>query len=408
MYTRLLNIWTSFRSSFWFVPSLLLVVVTCAAFGLIHFDKIYGQVMVTAFPMFEMSPPAARSILSSIVGAMVSTTGVVFSITIVALSLASSQFGSRLIRTYRNRKTTHFTLGIFVSTSLFCILVLSSIREVDDYRFVPTTSVVVGILLTVVCLGTLVYYIHDMSMAIQAPNVIQHSADDLDLAIDRLFPESFGERGPGEECQDSDNPLHATLKDRVNRPCFSFKSSQVGYLQAIENETLMKVANDENIIIRLLIRPGDFLGRDREVVEVWRIARSADDDLNRLKETVCSAIENCLIVGAARTHIQDIRHAFDELVDIAVRALSPGVNDPFTAVNCVDRIHSALVVLQDRKIPSAYRFNDEGELRIIAQPVGVDECIEGSLGMIENYASKDPLVADRIKAVKQVLEARRS
>ena len=406
MYTRVLNIWSNFRSSFWFVPTVLMILATVTAFGMIRFDKTYGQVIVAKYPMFEMSPPAARSILSSIVGAMVSTTGVVFSITIVALSLASSQFGSRLIRTYRNRRTTHFTLGIFVSTSLFCILVLASIREVNDFSFVPTASVIVGILLTIVCLATLVYYIHDMSHAIQAPNVIQHSADDLDDAIERLFPQSFGKEVDGDATRQQ--PGETALKeieDTLDEPAFSVPCTRVGYTQAIENETVMGIANERDLIIRLLIRPGDFLFKGRPLAEVWCHAELSGEELKALENTVCHTLQGSLIVGAERTHLQDLRHAFNELVDIAVRALSPGINDPFTAVNCVDRIHAALTELRARDTPSAYRLNQDGALRVIAVAVELEECIQGSLGVISNYAADSPMVMERIENSLSLLDS---
>lgn len=155
MYTWFLNKWENIRSSFWFVPAILMAGAAVAAWLLIRLDAAIDNRFVAAANWMELSPPAARSILSSIVGAIVTSTGVVFSITIVALSLASSQFGSRLIRTYRNRRSTHYTLGIFVATSLYCILVLASIRENGDYQFVPTISVATGIVLAVICLGTL-------------------------------------------------------------------------------------------------------------------------------------------------------------------------------------------------------------------------------------------------------------
>ena len=397
MYTRLLNIWSNFRSSFWFVPSMLMGLSTFMAFGMILFDKTYGQRIVETYPVLEMSPPAVRLILSSIVGAMVSTTGVVFSITIVALSLASSQFGSRLIRTYRNRRTTHFTLGIFVSTSLFCILVLASIREVSGKSFVPTASVSLGILLTVVCLATLVFYIHDMSRAIQAPNVIKHSADDLHAAIDRLFPEGFGEEVHEDASkQQLDATAFRSIDETLSAPQFSVVCAKIGYLQAIENETVMGIANQHELTIRLLVQPGDFLFDERRSAEIICPTTLNDEELERLKDSVGQAIRQSLIVGSERTHIQDIRHAFDELVDIAVRALSPGINDPFTAVNCVDRIHAALMILRKRKMPSAYRLNDEGELRVIAEPVSLEECIDGSLGVISHYAADSPMVSVRV------------
>lgn len=380
-----------------------------AALGMIRFDQTWGRGIVEAYPMFEMSPPAARSILSSIVGAMVSTTGVVFSITIVALSLASSQFGSRLIRTYRNRRTTHFTLGIFVSTSLFSILVLASIREVNDYAFVPTASVIVGILLTVVCLGTLVYYIHDMSQAIQAPIVIQQSADDLDDAIERLFPQTFGKEAneagqQGAVESEPDETELKTIAKRLEAPRFVVNCKKVGYVQAIENETVMGTANEHELIVKLLIRPGDFLFQGRPIAEVYCETKLTGDHEEEFEENVTEALQSSLIVGPNRTHMQDIRYAFDELVDIAVRALSPGINDPFTAVNCVDRIHAALVTFRQRNTPSPYRVNEDGELRVIATPVKFKECVDGSLGVISDYTEGNPMVSRRIANALELLD----
>jgi uncharacterized membrane protein len=403
MYTKLLDVWSKFRSSFWFLPTILMFLATVLAFAMIRFDRTYGQAIITAYPMFEMSPPAARSILSSIVGAMVSTTGVVFSITIVALSLASSQFGSRLIRTYRDRRTSHVTLGIFVSTSLFCILVLASIREIGEIRFVPTASVIIGIILTVVCLATLVYYIHDMSRAIEAPNVIQSSANDLDRAIDRIFPEYIGKEAEsfqGREDADYDR----TGESESSAPDFSISSTSVGYVQAIQNESLMGVANQHGFVIRLLVQPGDFIQKGSKLANVSLNLPDQKHDEDELRRTTCNSIRKSLIVGPERTHIQDIRYAFNELTEIAVRALSPGINDPFTAINCIDRIHAALRVLSQRKFPSRFRQNQHGELRVIAESVTFEECVHSSLGMIRHYASDSPIVRDRVESALQSLE----
>ncbi|QEG24667.1 DUF2254 domain-containing protein [Mariniblastus fucicola] len=405
MYTRVLNTWSKFRSSFWFVPTLLMVLATGAAFGMIYLDETYGKRFVNTFPVLELSPGAARSILSTIVGAMVSTTGVVFSITIVALSLASSQFGSRLIRTYRNRPTTHFTLGIFVSTSLFCILVLASIREIDGQAFVPAASVVVGIMLTVVCLATLVYYIHDMSLAIQAPNVIQHSADDLDEAIERLFPAGIGEHAEENDAGQFDESALESAEEKLGECLLLINCGKVGYLQAMEDETIMNLANQESLTIRFLARPGDFLFNERPLVEIWRHEIDPERSTEEFREDISKSIQDSLIVGPERTHLQDIRHAFNELVDIAVRALSPGVNDPFTAVNCVDRIHAALMTFKKRELPSKYRLSEDGKLRVIALPVSFEECVAVSLDVILQYASDDSMVSNRIAVAKDWLSA---
>lgn len=371
---------------------------------MISVDKAYASEIVETIPFLEMSPPAARSILSSIVSAMVSTTGVVFSITIVALSLSSTHFGSRLIRTYRKRRTTHFTLGILVSTSLFCILVLSSIREVDGTHFVPVTSVGMGILMSAICLATLVYYIHDMSRAIEAPNVIQSSADDLHQAIERMFPESVGKSANSPQAEPSNINIDTTDD-------FKVMSDQIGYVQVIEHETLMSMAERYDLVVRLEIRPGDFVHQEQSLATICENGGKSERGGQATKgqagkcDEITESIKRSIVVGPERTHVQDVRYAFNEIAEIAIRALSPGVNDPFTAINCIDQIHAALLLLRKRKIPDKYRVDRQETLRLIAESATLDECLTCSLLVIQPYAANDPVVKNRIETVLEELNA---
>ena len=408
MYTRLLNHWENFRSSFWFVPAILMISAAVGAYLMVTLDGKIDKDIVKAFPIFEMSPPAARSILSSIVGAMISATGVVFSMTIVALSLASSQFGSRLIRTYRGRRSTHFTLGIFVSTSLYCILVLSCIREIKEYVFVPTLSVGLGIVLTVVCLSTLIYYIHDMSYAIQASSVIDKSAEALDAAMQRLFPTKLGQPVDPEEDEGQipDESMGDRCEENLGDRIWTTKCDRVGYVQAIENESVMSLASEHKLVIRLLLQPGDFIHPGSLLADIHQAAdRESLEDLDQ--EAVNLKLADSLIVGGNRTPTQDIRYAFNELVEVAVRALSPGINDPFTAINCVDRISAALHELKSCKIPSAYRVDEDKVLRVIAEPVQFETCLQNSLGVIEHYAKDNPMVKERVASALSAIEQTR-
>ena len=404
MYTRIQNIWENFRSSFWFTPSILMLLATFGACVLIAVDYRFRDVLINASTIFEMSPAAARSILSSIVGAMISATGVVFSMTIVALSLASSQFGSRLVRTFRTRRSTHFTLGIFVSTSLYCILVLSSIRDFGE-GFVPTLSVFTGILLTVVCLITLIYYIHDISYAIQASSVVDRSAIDLHKAMKRLFPKQMGSSGKEDSERQTNHAGASTDREwekQLGEPLWTTKCDRVGYLQAIENESVMALAEEQKLIFRLMLRPGDFIHPEVELAKIFEPPkRDAEIEIDR--EAINKELCTHLIVGRNRTPTQDIRYAFDELTEVAVRALSPGINDPFTALNCVDRITAALHELKACERPSRYRLDEEGDLRVIADPVTFDCCLEKSLGVIEHYADGSPMVEQRVAFSKKSL-----
>ena len=403
MYTRLQNIWENFRSSFWFTPSILMLLAATGSLAMVLLDYKVDKSLVRSSPIFKMSPAAARSILSSIVGAMISATGVVFSMTIVALSLASSQFGSRLVRTFRTRRSTHFTLGIFVSTSLYCILVLAAVRDTDQL-FVPTLSVAVGILLTVVCLTALVYYIHDISYAIQASSIVNISAADLHEGMTRLFPDRIGEDGESENAQPSEGQQgQQTREERLGEPLWTVKCDQVGYLQAIENESVMALARDQQLIFRLLRQPGDFIYPGSKLANVFASAdldRPQEVDQEKVNKKMCDS----LIVGSNRTPTQDIRYAFDELTEVAVRALSPGINDPYTAINCVDRISAALHELRSCKIPSRYRLDEDGYLRVIADPLTFEHCLQKSLGVIEHYASDSPIVKEQILIAKNSLK----
>ncbi len=176
-------------------------------------------------------------------------------------------------------------------------------------------------------------------------------------------------------------------------------------------------------MIKLAVRPGDFLFEKIVVVEIFYSGKDSLEDVSSenmldrnnpvnatskdqsdVTEKISKGIWDSLIVGAERTHVQDVRHAFDEVVDIAVRVVSPGINDPFTAINCVDRIWAALATLQDRQIPDPRRFDENGVCHVLATPINVDECIEGSLGMIQNHATDSPLVLRRIEQVLESLD----
>ncbi len=437
MYTRLLNTWAAMRASFWFVPVMMVMVGVGVAFGLIWVDSAIGGWAVKRFTGLKMSPGSAQSILAAIASAIVTSTGMVFSITILAISIASSQFGSRLIRTFQNHGASQATLGLFVATSLYCIIVLAAIRDIGDSPFVPELSVSVGILLGLTCLMALIYYIHDISHAIQAPNVIRASASDLEHALKRLFPKRIG-RSPGEVGADDGKPEpefdSSALRDRDQIPVVA---ESVGYIQGIENETLLSLACEHNLVVALRVQPGDFIFEGSPVADIhWTgdfdaqeyqsqrgattgtrtDTESGHSDGNadetarkQFENRLADKIRKVLIVGSQRTPTQDIRYAFSEVVEIAVRALSPGINDPFTAVTCVDHIHAALTGLLQRKPIASHRYDKEGRLRVVAVPVSFAVCLRSSLGIIRQYQEGHPMVVDRLnRSVEQMLETTRS
>ncbi len=297
-------------------------------------------------------PEGARSVLSTIAGSTITVAGVVFSITIVTLSLASSQFGPRLLRNFMNDRATQFVLGVFVSTFLYTLLILRTIRGTDANSFVPFLSVTSGILFAVASVGFLIFFIHHVPNSIQAENLVGRVAEELQARVDRLYPDELGE-GPREKKSDVEARLPRGFAEEAE-PIHSKKS---GFIQAIDEERLLQLAQREGLIIQLCRRPGDFIAEEAALAVAW--------PADKLTKKVTDECYDAFFFGWHRTPNQDIEYAIDQLVEVAVRALSPGINDPFTAMSCIEWLGVALIRVGRRQIPSALHYDEENHLRLV-------------------------------------------
>ncbi len=358
MKTRLLNLWESIRTSFWFLPALMVISAILLSFVLSAADR---AVALDSFRyvnfLYQAGPEGARSVLSTIAGSMITVAGVSFSITIVALTLASSQFGPRLLRNFMLDVGNQIVLGTFISTFIYCLLVLRTIQTTENHVFVPRLSVTFAIVLALTNVGVLIYFIHHISTSILADRVIAKVYHDLEEHLRRLFP---NESGPTFQERDHKNADVRCIEDR-DFPSYSINAVRSGYLQAVDHECLMKIACQNDIVIQLRHRPGEFIAAGSPLVSV-----EADD---RLAESTEEQIVYSFIVGVQRTPEQDPEFAIHQLVEVALRALSPGINDPFTAILCIDWLGSALCYLANRRFPSPYQCDEEGKLRILIKPV---------------------------------------
>ena len=383
MQTRLLNIWDRFNGSFWFLPACL--VVGAAALGFI-FPMIDAKDFLKVrdnLPWLATTSEGARTVLSTIAGAMITVAGVVFSVTMVALSIASSQFGSRVLRQRMQNRVTQIALGAFLGTSVFCFLVLRTVQKPDHMAATPHLSVTVGLVLAVASLFVLIYFIHDVAEAVQAPHIAARIAEDLNDSIERLFPEKLGQVDTEtEELDERWAPPRKTEPDLV------IPSDREGYLQAIDGESLMEGAKQNDLLIEMCVRPGDFIAAEDPVAKIW-------SDVTESKK-VAQLVNDALIVGNMRTPRQDLDCAIHELAQMTVRALSPGINDPFTAVNGIDRLSAAMGRLAQRKIPSRYRADDQGKLRLIADRITFPEALTAAFQQIRQNAKSVPPVGVRL------------
>ena len=348
------------------VAAILLSFVTTSVDKALIYSNTVGQWWI-----YGGGPDGARTVLSVIAGSMITVAGVVFSITIVVLTLASSQFGPRLIRNFMNVRVNQMVLGTFVATFIYGVLVLRTVDANVGERFVPSLSVSVAILLALVGLGLLIYFIHNVSESIQAQNIIAKVRRDLDDAVNRLFPEKIGH---AQDVSSKAIKRDYDIPQTCDREACQVMAEHSGYLQTVDGDALMRIAVEKNLLVHLGYRPGDFITRDSVLVTVWP-GDSVDDELSKQFNTI-------FIVGAERTLEQDVEFAISLLVEIAVRALSPGINDPITAMTCIDWLGAALCQLGKRKMPPSHRYDEKNRLRVITKPFTFEGLVEASFNMI--------------------------
>ncbi|MGF1569979.1 MAG: DUF2254 domain-containing protein [Nodosilinea sp.] len=382
---KLNKFWESLRSSYWFLPTLMAAGAIALAFTLLALDRSEAADISTLSWIYQGGADGARAVLSVIAGSMVTVAATAFSITIVALQLASSHFGPRLLRNFMQDQGNQIVLGTFIATFVYCLLVLRTIRGEDYQLFVPQISVTVGVLLAMAGIGVLIYFIHHASTIIQVSHVIADVSHDLEQITNRLFPDALGhEIAQREESAQDDIPIDF---EAVARPV---RSRETGYLQAIEDEALMQVAGDENLVLRVQAFPGAFIMTDSPLVMAY--------PANRITHRVEKRINQAFIMGHELTKQQNVAFPIEQLVEIALRALSPAINDPFTAIRCIDRLADGLARLASRKLPSPYRYDPSRTLRVIAAPVKFETLVDTAFSQIRQYGSTDTVVIGRLLA----------
>ncbi len=393
MKTRLLNYWEIVRSSYWFLPALMTGLAIGLSFLTIAVDHLALSRQTELLTwVYTGGAAGVRTLLSTLAGSMITMASVTFSITIVALSLASSQFGPRLLNNFMRDTGNQVVLGTFIATFVYSLLILRTVRSIDDGTFVPHISVTVAVLLALASLGLFIYFIHHVSVSIHVQNVIASVERELNRAIERLFPEK--ESYPAFEYELRNKNDVPEDFDQNAQPVTAAYS---GYLQSIDNEGLMKLAIKHDLLLGLEHRPGNFIAAGNDLVKVW--------PGERFEQGFNEKINEAFILGAQRLRLQDVEFAIEQLVEIALRALSPGINDPFTAMACVDRLGVALAHLAERRIPSGYRYDDENNLRLMADSVTFEGLVETAFNQIRQYGRSSAAVTIRLLETIAVIAA---
>lgn len=382
MIARIKYLWEELNASFWFIPSLMLGLAVIAAVGFLYLDTI-KETSIEGFSKYLLSGgvDSARSMLTIIAGAMIGIAGTVFSITLVALTLASSQLGPRLLRNFMYDKLNQVVLGTYVSTFVYCLIVTNSLTDSDDIYFVPVISVFVGLLAAIAGNILLIVFIHHISVSIQSDKVISDISDSMLKHINTLFPDKIGQE---ENVLIPD--VETFKKTFTNNE--EIRCRKTGYLRSVNSEKFLKLATDNELLIIFNSRPGDYLVKDLLIGEIF-YNEQLNDDMEQ-------KINNTLIIGKSRTPLQDAEYSLNQMVEIALRALSPGINDPYTAIACVDNLSSVLCFLATAKFPSSFRFDKDSNLRVIAANVSFSGMLNAAFNQIRQNASGNPAVLIRL------------
>ncbi|GAA5139347.1 DUF2254 domain-containing protein [Thalassotalea piscium] len=380
------------RTNFWLIPSVMIFMTLCFAVLAVYIDV---TITIKNYPslslLYSTDINAMRSLLGTISAAMVTVTSIAFSITIVTLTLASSQFGPRLMRNFMMDTSTQFVLGMFISTFLFCVFIFCAISFNTPYTFKPGVSWLMALGMTCTSVCVLIYFIHHVAKSIQADVVIDNVYCELKKNIDKIFPSS--EHQEQVETLDSENS-HTKFEDDTYH---EIKASTDGYVQLIDQEKLLKLAVEVNIVINLHISPGDF------VVSTSVIGVIYSD--NEIEPALFNKIEQHIVLGSCRTPVQDPKFAIHQLVEIALRALSPGINDPYTAITCIDKLGSVLCSLTRTYFPSPYTYDSSGKLRLITNELSFTDIANAAFNQIRFESSNNITISIQLlttlKAIAQ-------
>ena len=369
------RIWDQFRVSFWFMPLVMAIFAILLSNIFFFIDTLIpDEVLENSQFILSGSAVEMRSTLASLATTTLATAGVVFSLLTLPLSTVASQYGSRLLRIYLSDRTTQIVLGMFTGTFTYCMVTVLKIPRSDQINDLPQLTATFALVLFLATFASLIALIHHISTALQAPNIVAAAGAELCTTVRELSQERVNNH-PEVISSDQD-----TTEKSADGQGDEIYAKTKGYIQSIDLERMLHLAIHANLIINLVKKPGRFIAAGDPIA----VVQPAD----HVNQHVAVDIRHAFLIGRQRTPTQDLEYAVNQLAEVALRAMSPAINDPFTAMTCIDHLGVGLALYAEQDRPQPNIYDSEGHLRLIYEPVSFDELLSAAFDMLR-HASKD-------------------
>ena len=329
----------------------------------------------TLFPS-HADPQVAQVILAGIAGSIMTVVSIVFAILLMTLTLASMQFSPRIIVSFSRDRVTQWTLGIFLGTFAYCMAALPAARSLP-HPFAPVGTVLGAMVLALVCVGLLLFFIHHISQAISVNHIVDRIAAETEAMIDEMMPRPHRPN----RAEDSD-PL------RPNPSEVAVLSHDSGYIRFIDTRRVVAVARHHRVSIRVLRRVGHFVPAG---IPLMMVSKG-----NRLTREGIAELHAAFDIGPTRTLQQDVEFGVLQIVDVALKAISPAVNDPTTAITCVDQLSRILIRFASREPPEELLYDPPGTVRASVGWIHFERLLEAAFEQIRMYSKTDVAVSLRL------------
>lgn len=372
------HLWDRLETSFWFTPLVMAVGAVLLAFAVYWIDRRIPNEVLQSTPLIVSGSVAElRGFLVTMATTALATAGVVFTLLTLPLSTVAAQYGSRLLRVFQGDRTTQLVLGMFVSTFVYCTTALTLVPPAELQPASPQITATLGFLLFLATFASLILLVQHFSTMLQAPNVAAAAGEEL---LEVVREDIRAEAGGGTR-QVTCSVLPDVLTAEAGHP---IRLGSTGYIKYIDAEPLLDLARERDLVIRLLLKTGQFVSSGAVVAEAWPAGRV---DLEAEQE-----IRDAFNLGRQRTPTQDVEFAFNQLAEMAVRAMSPAINDPFTAMTCLDYMGEGLAVFARERDECPYLLDRDGALRIIVDPVSFRQILSAAFGMLRHASANNAVV----------------